>query len=165
MHSLRTPYTTLVDLDSMFPVCQTQSPFVPLFGHVLLDSIYRLNIVKAIGHFIPCTIHACKFIFLCFNMQEVQRIKLEHPDDDHCIVNDRVKGRLKVTRAFGAGYLKQVTTILLSWLLLTPLTLFRSSKFVQFQLLAVLFWVMNLSVSTNLLPTVIAFIFFIIVQN
>ncbi|KAM0924278.1 hypothetical protein ACQ4PT_004921 [Festuca glaucescens] len=39
--------------------------------------------------------------------EEVQRIKLEHPDDDHCIVNDRVKGRLKVTRAFGAGYLKQ----------------------------------------------------------
>ncbi|KAM0882398.1 hypothetical protein ACQ4PT_032329 [Festuca glaucescens] len=39
--------------------------------------------------------------------EEVQRIKREHPDDDHCIVNDRVKGRLKVTRAFGAGYLKQ----------------------------------------------------------
>ena len=41
-------------------------------------------------------------------MQEVQRIRREHPDDDQCIVNDRVKGRLKVTRAFGAGYLKQV---------------------------------------------------------
>ncbi|KAK3154959.1 hypothetical protein QOZ80_2BG0197100 [Eleusine coracana subsp. coracana] len=39
--------------------------------------------------------------------EEVQRIKREHPDDDRCIVNDRVKGRLKVTRAFGAGYLKQ----------------------------------------------------------
>ncbi|KAM3225847.1 hypothetical protein ACQJBY_058511 [Aegilops geniculata] len=39
--------------------------------------------------------------------EEVQRIKREHPDDDQCIVNDRVKGRLKVTRAFGAGYLKQ----------------------------------------------------------
>uniref|UniRef100_A0A0D9VJP7 protein-serine/threonine phosphatase n=1 Tax=Leersia perrieri TaxID=77586 RepID=A0A0D9VJP7_9ORYZ len=38
---------------------------------------------------------------------EVHRIKREHPDDDQCIVNDRVKGRLKVTRAFGAGYLKQ----------------------------------------------------------
>lgn len=37
------------------------------------------------------------------------RIKTEHPDDNKCIVNDRVKGRLKVTRAFGAGYLKQVT--------------------------------------------------------
>uniref|UniRef100_A0A2N9HES9 PPM-type phosphatase domain-containing protein n=1 Tax=Fagus sylvatica TaxID=28930 RepID=A0A2N9HES9_FAGSY len=39
--------------------------------------------------------------------QEVIRIKNEHPDDKQCIVNDRVKGRLKVTRAFGAGFLKQ----------------------------------------------------------
>ncbi|KAH0449179.1 hypothetical protein IEQ34_022979 [Dendrobium chrysotoxum] len=39
--------------------------------------------------------------------EEVLRIKAEHPDDSQCIVNDRVKGRLKVTRAFGAGYLKQ----------------------------------------------------------
>ncbi|KAF4404322.1 hypothetical protein G4B88_014778 [Cannabis sativa] len=38
---------------------------------------------------------------------EIIRIKNEHPDDKHCIVNDRVKGRLKVTRAFGAGFLKQ----------------------------------------------------------
>ncbi|KAJ4953593.1 hypothetical protein NE237_030425 [Protea cynaroides] len=39
--------------------------------------------------------------------EEVIRIKEEHPDDSQCIVNDRVKGRLKVTRAFGAGFLKQ----------------------------------------------------------
>ncbi|KAL3039429.1 hypothetical protein AAZX31_01G185800 [Glycine max] len=39
--------------------------------------------------------------------EEVVRIKNEHPDDNRCIVNDRVKGRLKVTRAFGAGFLKQ----------------------------------------------------------
>ncbi|CAN6486366.1 unnamed protein product [Victoria cruziana] len=39
--------------------------------------------------------------------EEVLRIKREHPDDSRCIVNDRVKGRLKVTRAFGAGFLKQ----------------------------------------------------------
>ncbi|PIN19588.1 Serine/threonine phosphatase [Handroanthus impetiginosus] len=39
--------------------------------------------------------------------EEVIRIKNEHPDDKNCIVNDRVKGRLKVTRAFGAGFLKQ----------------------------------------------------------
>lgn len=42
-------------------------------------------------------------------LQEVIRIKNEHPDDTQCIVNDRVKGRLKVTRAFGAGFLKQVS--------------------------------------------------------
>ncbi|XP_068649918.1 protein phosphatase 2C 29-like [Aristolochia californica] len=40
-------------------------------------------------------------------VEEVLRIKAEHPDDSQCIVNDRVKGRLKVTRAFGAGFLKQ----------------------------------------------------------
>ncbi|GAV68148.1 PP2C domain-containing protein [Cephalotus follicularis] len=39
--------------------------------------------------------------------EEVIRIKNEHPDDSQCIMNDRVKGRLKVTRAFGAGFLKQ----------------------------------------------------------
>ncbi|KAL7595281.1 protein phosphatase 2C 29 [Lactuca sativa] len=39
--------------------------------------------------------------------EEVTRIKNEHPDDSNCIVNDRVKGRLKVTRAFGAGSLKK----------------------------------------------------------
>ncbi|KAJ8426291.1 hypothetical protein Cgig2_007522 [Carnegiea gigantea] len=38
---------------------------------------------------------------------EILRIKREHPGDSQCIVNDRVKGRLKVTRAFGAGFLKQ----------------------------------------------------------
>lgn len=39
--------------------------------------------------------------------EEVSRIKAEHPDDDLSIVNDRVKGTLKVTRAFGAGFLKK----------------------------------------------------------
>lgn len=41
-------------------------------------------------------------------IQEVRRIRNEHPDDPGAIVNNRVKGSLKVTRAFGAGYLKQV---------------------------------------------------------
>ncbi|KAK4606458.1 hypothetical protein RGQ29_000617 [Quercus rubra] len=39
--------------------------------------------------------------------EEVQRIKNEHPDDACAVMNDRVKGSLKVTRAFGAGFLKQ----------------------------------------------------------
>ncbi|ONK61940.1 uncharacterized protein A4U43_C08F35130 [Asparagus officinalis] len=39
--------------------------------------------------------------------EEVVRIRSEHPDDSSAIVNDRVKGSLKVTRAFGAGFLKQ----------------------------------------------------------
>lgn len=44
-------------------------------------------------------------------IQEVRRIKNEHPDDPSAIVNDRVKGSLKVTRAFGAGFLKQVLLV------------------------------------------------------
>ncbi|XP_050237156.1 protein phosphatase 2C 32 [Mercurialis annua] len=39
--------------------------------------------------------------------QEVFRIKAEHPDDNQAILNNRVKGQLKVTRAFGAGFLKK----------------------------------------------------------
>ncbi|RZR76370.1 hypothetical protein BHM03_00001142 [Ensete ventricosum] len=41
------------------------------------------------------------------NNEEVRRIRTQHPDDPAAIVNSRVKGSLKVTRAFGAGYLKQ----------------------------------------------------------
>ncbi|KAJ0076465.1 hypothetical protein Patl1_34657 [Pistacia atlantica] len=44
-------------------------------------------------------------------LQEIIRIKNEHPDDSQCFVNDRVKGCLKVTRAFGAGFLKNVCHI------------------------------------------------------
>ncbi|PKI61710.1 hypothetical protein CRG98_017934, partial [Punica granatum] len=39
--------------------------------------------------------------------EEVQRIKNEHPDDASAVMNERVKGSLKVTRAFGAGFLKK----------------------------------------------------------
>ncbi|OAY43559.1 probable protein phosphatase 2C 23 [Manihot esculenta] len=39
--------------------------------------------------------------------KEVQRIKKRHPDDPSAVMNDRVKGYLKVTRAFGVGFLKQ----------------------------------------------------------
>lgn len=39
--------------------------------------------------------------------EEVVRIKLEHPDDSLAIFNNRVKGQLKVTRAFGAEFLKK----------------------------------------------------------
>ncbi|RWR94480.1 Protein phosphatase 2C PP2C-like domain-containing protein [Cinnamomum micranthum f. kanehirae] len=39
--------------------------------------------------------------------EEILRIKAEHADDSQAILNDRVKGQLKVTRAFGAGFLKK----------------------------------------------------------
>ena len=38
-------------------------------------------------------------------LQEVLRIRTEHPDDKQAILNDRVKEQLKATRAFGAGYI------------------------------------------------------------
>ena len=45
----------------------------------------------------------------------MRRIKKEHPEDDGAIENDRVKGYLRVSRAFGAGFLKQVNIINISW--------------------------------------------------
>ncbi|KAF8116317.1 hypothetical protein N665_0020s0166 [Sinapis alba] len=39
--------------------------------------------------------------------EEVERIRNEHLDDVSAVSNERVKGSLKVTRAFGAGFLKQ----------------------------------------------------------
>lgn len=51
------------------------------------------------------TVMTCDLSIL---LQEVLRIKSEHPDDNQAIMNGRVKGQLKVTRAFGAGFLKKV---------------------------------------------------------
>jgi hypothetical protein len=45
-----------------------------------------------------------------YALQEVLRIKAEHPDDPQAVFNDRVKGQLKVTRAFGASFLKKVAS-------------------------------------------------------
>ncbi|KAI4996444.1 hypothetical protein ZWY2020_051364 [Hordeum vulgare] len=39
--------------------------------------------------------------------EEVKRIKGEHLDDRNAIIYGKVKGKLSVTRAFGAGYLKE----------------------------------------------------------
>uniref|UniRef100_A0A1J3DP41 Protein phosphatase 2C 32 n=1 Tax=Noccaea caerulescens TaxID=107243 RepID=A0A1J3DP41_NOCCA len=39
--------------------------------------------------------------------EEVWRIRSQHPEDDQSIFKERVKGQLKVTRAFGAGFLKK----------------------------------------------------------
>jgi hypothetical protein len=37
-------------------------------------------------------------------------IKAERPEDPQAVFNDRVKGQLKVTRAFGADFLKKVSS-------------------------------------------------------
>ncbi|KAG9447366.1 hypothetical protein H6P81_013494 [Aristolochia fimbriata] len=41
------------------------------------------------------------------NKLEVRKVLANHPDDPSAIVGGRVKGKLKVTRAFGVGYLKK----------------------------------------------------------
>ncbi|KAL4191880.1 hypothetical protein AMTRI_Chr06g191240 [Amborella trichopoda] len=41
------------------------------------------------------------------NDEERMKLLAEHPDDASTIVGGRVKGKLKVTRAFGVGYLKE----------------------------------------------------------
>jgi hypothetical protein len=42
------------------------------------------------------------------DVDERDRLVEEHPEDDTTVWNGRVKGKLAVTRAFGAGYLKKV---------------------------------------------------------
>lgn len=39
--------------------------------------------------------------------RERERVMREHPEDSRAIFNSRLKGKLRVTRAFGAGYLKK----------------------------------------------------------
>lgn len=55
-----------------------------------------------------CTESFILLFYYLVKPQEFRRIKKEHPDDPCAVLNDRVKGSLKVTRAFGAGFLKQV---------------------------------------------------------
>lgn len=48
------------------------------------------------------------------NAAEQARILGEHPEDARAISNGRLKGKLRVTRAFGAGYLKKVSDYLIN---------------------------------------------------
>ncbi|OMO93177.1 phosphatase 2C (PP2C)-like protein [Corchorus olitorius] len=92
-----------IDISSAFWINQLgkfglpSSDLGPLFCHADLGALGAVNGAHC-GAFGMTEVA----IFL-----EVIRIKNEHPDDSQCIVNDRVKGRLKVTRAFGAGFLKK----------------------------------------------------------
>ena len=51
----------------------------------------------------------CVPVCLLLALQEVARLKGEREDDPDAIKNGRVKGKLKLTRAFGAPYLKDVS--------------------------------------------------------
>jgi serine/threonine protein phosphatase PrpC len=46
--------------------------------------------------------------------RERERIISEHPEDPRAISNGRLKGKLRVTRAFGAGYLKKASSAILN---------------------------------------------------
>lgn len=61
----------------------------------------RSNVVQSLSAFQLTMDHSTSI------EEEVQRIRSEHLDDACSVMNDRVKGSLKVTRAFGAGFLKQ----------------------------------------------------------
>lgn len=61
------------------------------------------------------------------NEVEKARVQCDHPDDPMTVVAGKVKGKLKVTRAFGVGYLKKVD-IVLSVLELYGLILFVRGK-------------------------------------
>lgn len=41
--------------------------------------------------------------------QEVARVRFDHPNDPEAMKKERVKGKVKVTRAFGAAFLKKAT--------------------------------------------------------
>ncbi|RAL46151.1 unnamed protein product [Cuscuta campestris] len=66
-----------------------------------LDGDEGLDLVSSLIAFQLTTDHSTSVA------EEVERIRKEHQDDASAVVNGRVKGSLKVTRAFGAGFLKQ----------------------------------------------------------
>ncbi|OEL37814.1 Protein phosphatase 2C 35, partial [Dichanthelium oligosanthes] len=72
----------------------------PLLSAVQLTSEHSTSVREVIE-----LVHS--LISLIESISEVCRIRNEHPDDPSAISKDRVKGSLKVTRAFGAGFLKQ----------------------------------------------------------
>ncbi|KAL3536398.1 hypothetical protein ACH5RR_004859 [Cinchona calisaya] len=86
----------------------------PWFGKVRKDlerikeeSLNDLEAFDGFGSLHPLTSRQLTTDHSTSVREECDRIKSEHPDDALAIVNDRVKGSLKVTRAFGAGFLKQ----------------------------------------------------------
>ncbi|CAI9772363.1 unnamed protein product [Fraxinus pennsylvanica] len=71
--------------------------------------INHLGALKALSEALRKT--EASYLDRCTSVkEEVRRIRTEHPDDPLAVFNERVKGSLKVTRAFGAGFLKQMIT-------------------------------------------------------
>ncbi|XP_009778047.1 probable protein phosphatase 2C 4 [Nicotiana sylvestris] len=82
-------------------------PFDSKLGRINEESL-NLNSIDALCR-VESNLTSCQLTMdhTTSDKEEVLRIRSEHPDDVSVIKNDRVKGSLKVTRAFGAGYLKE----------------------------------------------------------
>ncbi|KAK4749273.1 hypothetical protein SAY87_026722 [Trapa incisa] len=127
----RTEVAFLEEADQMV----TENPELALMGSCVLvmlmngENVYLMNVgdsravlarkpdheAEAYGteddeelDVLPClTSHQLTKDHSTYIREEVHRIKKAHPDDASAVIHDRVKGYLKVTRAFGAGFLKQ----------------------------------------------------------
>ncbi|KAI5429896.1 hypothetical protein KIW84_034473 [Lathyrus oleraceus] len=93
----------------------TSSPVLAMMGSCVLvmlmkgEHVYLMNVgdsravlgTRTGNHFQLTVDHNAQA------REEIRRIRQEHPDDSYVVTNGRVKGYLNITRAFGAGFLKQ----------------------------------------------------------
>ncbi|CAN7024456.1 unnamed protein product, partial [Brassica rapa subsp. trilocularis] len=114
---LRALKQALKKTEEAFDLTVDENPELALMGSCVLvtlmkgEDVYVMSVGDSravLAQRPDLVINEKLIIFLFVMQQEVRRINKEHPDDPFAIKNDRVKGYLKVTRAFGAGFLKQV---------------------------------------------------------
>ncbi|XP_028773053.1 probable protein phosphatase 2C 4 [Neltuma alba] len=96
----------------------TKDPVLAMMGSCVLvvlmkgDDVYVMNAGDSRAVLAQSSEHGLNSLQLTVDhganvKEEVQRIRREHPDDPSAVTKGRVKGHLNVTRAFGAGFLKQ----------------------------------------------------------
>lgn len=96
----------------------TKDPVLAMMGSCVLvvlmkgDDVYVMNVGDSRAVLAQSSEYALDSLQLTVDhstsvKEEVQRIRREHPDDPSAVTKGRVKGHLNVTRAFGAGFLKQ----------------------------------------------------------
>ncbi|KAF7825673.1 putative protein phosphatase 2C 4 [Senna tora] len=96
----------------------TKNPVLAMMGSCVLvmlmkgDDVYLMNVGDSRAVLAQTSHYDLYSLQLTMDhstnvKEEVQRIRREHPDDPYAITKGRVKGHLNVTRAFGAGFLKQ----------------------------------------------------------
>lgn len=77
------------------------------------------------------------------NLSEQMKIVADHPDDPRPIYNGRLKGKLRVTRALGVGYLKEVCILILGHSLSAKFSVWMSLLFLNCKLFPFLQGKMN----------------------